>query len=138
MRREVKYGIEKKSRIDLLLEDPIKGLCYVEVKNVSLVSSSGTYQFPDAITARGLKHINELLDVKRQGHRAVLIFVINRSDADIFEPAWEIDEKYSAALSDAFDQGLEVLAYQVKIDPPSVVIDRQIDTKLSGYKSNES
>lgn len=138
LRREVKYGIEKKSRIDLLLEDPIKGLCYVEVKNVSLVSSSGTYQFPDAITARGLKHINELLDVKRQGHRAVLIFVINRSDADIFEPAWEIDEKYSAALSDAVDQGLEVLAYQVKIDPPSAVIDRQIDTKLSGYKSNES
>ena len=76
--------------------------------------------------------------MKRQGHRAILIFVINRSDADIFEPAWEIDEKYSKALSDAVDQGLEVLAYQVKIDPPSAVLDRQIDVKLSGYKSNES
>ncbi len=131
LRREVKYGIENKSRIDLLLEDPKKGLCYVEVKNVSLVSESGHYQFPDAVTARGLKHINELLEMRRQGHRAVLIFVINRSDADIFEPAWDIDEKYSEALVDAFEEGLEVLAYQVEIEPPFAVIEEAIVTNIS-------
>ena len=131
LRREVKYGIENKSRIDLLLEDPKKGLCYVEVKNVSLVSESGHYQFPDAVTARGLKHINELVEMRRQGHRAVLFFVINRSDADFFEPAWDIDEKYSKALVDAFEQGLEVLAYQVGIEPPFAVIEEAIVTKIS-------
>ncbi len=131
LRREVKYGIENKSRIDLLLEDPKKGLCYVEVKNVSLVSESGHYQFPDAVTARGLKHINELLEMKRQGHRAVLFFVINRSDADIFEPAWDIDKKYSEALVNAFEQGLEVLAYQVEIEPPFAVIEEAIATNIS-------
>ncbi len=130
LRREVKYGIEHKSRIDLLLEHNEKGLCYVEVKNVSLVSDSGAYRFPDAVTARGLKHINELLEMKRQGHRAVLFFVINRSDADYFEPAWDIDKKYSETLLDAVEQGLEVLAYQVNIDPPYAVIEKPIVTKL--------
>ncbi|MEE2923811.1 MAG: DNA/RNA nuclease SfsA [bacterium] len=130
LRREVKYGIENKSRIDLLLEDTKKGFCYVEVKNVSLVSNSGSYQFPDAVTARGLKHINELLEMKNQGHRAVLIFVINRSDASIFEPAWDIDAKYAEALLNAVERGLEVLAYQVKIEPPCAVIEKQIATKL--------
>ena len=130
LRREVKYGIEHKSRIDLLLEHKEKGMCYVEVKNVSLVSDSGAYRFPDAVTARGLKHINELLEMKRQGHRAVLFFVINRSDADYFEPAWDIDKKYSETLLDAVEQGLEVLAYQVNIDPPYAVIEKPIVTKL--------
>tara|TARA_Y100000589_G_scaffold89168_1_gene83631 strand:+ start:1052 stop:1765 length:714 start_codon:yes stop_codon:yes gene_type:complete len=130
LRREVKYGVEGRSRIDILLEDSEKGLCYVEVKNVSLVSDSGYYQFPDAITARGLKHINELLHMKRKGHRVVLFFVINRSDAKIFEPAWDIDEKYSEALVGAYEQGLEVLAYQVGIEPPFSEIQKAIVTKI--------
>ena len=62
---------------------------------------------------------------------AVLFFVINRSDADIFEPAWDIDKKYSEALVDAFEEGLEVLAYQVEIEPPYAVIEEAIVTNIS-------
>lgn len=126
LKREVKYGNQNRSRIDLLLEDPIKGKCYVEIKNVSLVSNHATYQFPDAVTVRGLKHIGELLEMQKQGHRAVLFFVINRSDAEFFEPAWDIDPKYSEALIQAIEQGLEVIAYGVNIDPPRACIGNPV------------
>ena len=73
--------------------------------------------------------------MKNQGHRAVLIFVINRSDASIFEPAWDIDAKYAEALLNAVERGLEVLAYQVKIEPPCAVIEKQI-ASYSGDKND--
>lgn len=130
LQREVKYGIENKSRIDILLTDANGLKCFVEVKNVSLISNHSSYQFPDAVTDRGLKHIHELATMIKEGHRAVMFFVINRSDANFFEPAWEIDPKYSQALVKAVDSGLEVMAYQVHIEPPSASLVKLIDICL--------
>lgn len=130
LQREVKYGFENKSRIDILLEDANRGKCFVEVKNVSLISSNNSYQFPDAVTQRGLKHIHELVRMIKEGHRAVMFFVINRSDASFFEPAWEIDPKYSQALLEGIGEGLEVLSYQVHIEPPRASLESLVDLCL--------
>ena len=78
LRREVKYG--RNSRIDLLLECANKGLCYVEIKNVHLSRRHGLAEFPDSVTARGAKHLAEMSDMVRAGHRAVMVFLIQRSE----------------------------------------------------------
>ena len=106
IRREVKYG--KSSRIDLLLE---KGgaRCYVEVKNVTYKQGRRAL-FPDAVTARGAKHLLELAEMVRQGHRAVAFFLVNRGDCSSMGPAWEIDPKYSQLLKRVSKQGVELMA----------------------------
>jgi len=111
------YG--RNSRIDLLLSTNDER-CFVEVKNVTLVGEDARYCFPDAVTARGLKHLAELSDVVRDGERAVMLFVIQRSDGQGFRPAHEVDPAYAAALVEARRAGVEVLAYQATIDPPTV------------------
>ena len=78
LRREVKYG--RNSRIDLLLECADKGLCYVEIKNVHLSRRHGLAEFPDSVTARGAKHLAEMSDMVRAGHRAVMVFLIQRGE----------------------------------------------------------
>ena len=79
LRREVNYG--RNSRIDLLLECAQKGLCYVEIKNVHLSRRHGLAEFPDSVTARGAKHLAEMSDMVRAGHRAVMVFLIQRGEA---------------------------------------------------------
>ena len=111
LRREVKYGSEN-SRIDLLLEDP--GLCYVEVKNVTLVEGERAL-FPDAVTERGLKHLQELTRMVAQGHRGVLCFVLQRSDGKFISPADHIDPAYGKGLRQAISQGVEILGYRAKV-----------------------
>ncbi len=85
LRREVKYGIN--SRIDLLLEDAVKGQCYVEVKNVHLSRKHGLAEFPDSVTERGAKHLDELSSMVAQGHRAVMVYLIQRADTRRFSLA---------------------------------------------------
>ena len=97
LKNEVKYG--KNSRIDILLTGDQPD-CYVEVKNVTLVEEDGFYKFPDAVTERGRKHLSELLDVVKAGGRAVMLYVIQRSDGTIFKPAYEIDPAYGARLKE--------------------------------------
>ena len=99
IRREVRYGHEK-SRIDLLLTEG-KRRCYVEVKNVTLPGDNGLVRFPDAVTARGTKHLRELRQVVEQGERAVLFFCVSRDDATAFEPAAHIDPLYAKTLMEA-------------------------------------
>ena len=91
LRREVKYG--KNSRIDILLEDPKKGLCYVEIKNVTMRRDlkDGPLEFPDGVTSRGAKHLVELADMVAEGHRAVMLYLVQRGDGDRFEIAADID-----------------------------------------------
>ncbi len=127
LRREVKYG--KNSRIDLLLEDGER-LCYVEVKNVSLVENDGHYQFPDAVTERGRKHLYELGEMVSQGHRAVMLFLIQRSDGHIFKPAKSIDPDYAAALVEAFKNGVEILPYRAEVSPEKIEIVERIGYEL--------
>lgn len=121
-RREVPYG--RSSRIDLLLERG-RERCYVEVKNCSLVEEGAAF-FPDAVTSRGLKHLQELGDQVRAGHRAVIFFLIQRMDADRFAPADRIDPAYGEELRRAMASGVEGLAYDVHIDLERVRLRRAV------------
>ncbi|HER25700.1 MAG TPA: DNA/RNA nuclease SfsA, partial [Rhodospirillales bacterium] len=102
LRREVKYG--KNSRIDILLQDPARPTCYVEVKNVTLKrepGGEGPVEFPDSVTTRGAKHLVELSDMVRDGHRATMVYLVQRTDADHFSVAADIDPDYASALDKA-------------------------------------
>lgn len=113
IRREVQYGREK-SRIDLLLESR-GGQVWVEVKSVTL-SKGGVALFPDAVTARGQKHLRELAGMVEQGHRAVIFFCIQRNDVAGFAPADAIDPEYGRLLREVVDVGVEILAYKAKVE----------------------
>ncbi|MCM8528872.1 MAG: DNA/RNA nuclease SfsA [Lentisphaeraceae bacterium] len=116
--REKKYG--KNSRIDILLSKPGE-LCYVEIKSVTL-THQGQYTFPDAPTERGRKHLDELMDMKKEGHRAVMLFIVMRSDAKGFKAADHIDSKYAEKLKEAQKAGVEVLVYNTSINEKSIII----------------
>ena len=111
IRAEVPYG--SGSRIDLLLSGE-RGHCYVEVKNVTLVEN-GCALFPDAVTARGQKHLRELMEVVRLGHRGVNLFVVQRGDGRCVSPADAIDPGYGALLREAAGAGVELLAYRATV-----------------------
>lgn len=117
MKREVKYG--ENSRIDILLSDP--GFCYVEVKNVTLKIGSEA-RFPDAVTARGTKHLHELVEMVRQGHRAVMLYLVQRSDCSLFRPQYDIDPTYAGALEAAHMAGVEVLCYHCNLTPQVIEV----------------
>ena len=109
IRSEVKYGSQN-SRIDLLLENPGEQ-CYVEVKSVTLKEGDAV-MFPDAVTTRGQKHLQELMEMRAEGHRAVLFFAVLREGGTHFEAAAHIDPDYAAWLEKARDAGVEVLIYR--------------------------
>ncbi|KZN12319.1 DNA/RNA nuclease SfsA [Marinomonas sp. TW1] len=110
---EVKYG--EKSRIDWLLTSMDGEKCYVEVKNVTLLEEDGKGYFPDAVTERGRKHLNELIAMVEQGHRAVLFFCVSHTGIDQVSPARHIDPAYADVFELAVSKGVEVLAYKVDI-----------------------
>ncbi len=118
IRREVRYG-EERSRIDLLLEYESGALSYVEVKNVTLVRE-GQAVFPDAVTARGTKHLHELERMVAQGHEAVIFFCVQRSDAESVAAAQDIDPVYAAALIKAVGSGVTALACQFEVTPEGI------------------
>lgn len=118
IQRERPYGTN--SRIDFLLSHPGRPRLYVEVKNVTLIGSDGCYCFPDAPTERGRKHLRELCEMVRQGHRAVMLYVIQRPDGSSFRPAFEIDPDYADALHQAVSRGVEVLAYRADVSPERI------------------
>lgn len=125
LRREVKYG--QNSRIDILLEDARKGLCYVEIKNVHLMRKPGFAEFPDSVTARGAKHLAELSDMVREGHRAVMMFLIQRGDATRISLARDIDPAYGEAFDKAKAAGVEALAYRCRLDPlGGIEVDKKV------------
>ncbi len=123
---EKKYG--KNSRIDLLLKNN-NSICYVEVKNVTLVENN-LARFPDAVTTRGQKHLKELMNEIQNGNRAVIFFLIQREDADSFAPADDIDPTYGKLLRDAFHAGVEIMAYQCKLSPEEISIWRKLPVML--------
>jgi len=124
LRREVKYG--EASRIDILLEDPGKGLCYVEIKNVHLMRKPGLAEFPDSVTARGAKHLRELSGMVAQGHRAVMLYLVQRTDAKRFSLAHDLDPAYAAAFAEAADAGVEAMAYACRLSPDEIALDKAI------------
>ena len=110
IRREVKYG--KASRVDFLLEGPGKTSCYLEIKNVHLMRQRGLAEFPDSVTARGARHLDELAAMVAQGFRSVMLYVIQIGSADRFALARDIDPAYGAAFDRARAAGVETLAYK--------------------------
>ncbi|GAB6042403.1 DNA/RNA nuclease SfsA [Endothiovibrio diazotrophicus] len=118
LRSEVPYGAER-SRIDLLLEDEVRGRCFIEVKNVTLVEEGVAY-FPDAVSERGAKHLRELMGVVEQGARGVIFFCVQRGDAREVRPADRIDPRYGETLRQAIGAGVEALAYRAEVSPRSV------------------
>ena len=113
VRREVRYG--KGSRVDLLLEDPARPACYVEIKNVHLMRQPGLAEFPDAVTARGARHLDELAAMVAAGHRAVMLYLIQIGSAERFALAADIDPAYASAFVRARAAGVEAIAYRCAI-----------------------
>ena len=124
--KEIKYG--ENSRIDILL---LKGKeqCYVEVKNVTL-EEEGLARFPDAVTTRGLKHLNELMAMVEEGHRAVMFYFVQREDATIFKPADDVDPDYGQGLREAHAKGVEIIVYDAKVSIEEINLGKPLPFEL--------
>lgn len=132
IRSEVKVG--EKHRLDLMLSkngpNPCyPDLCYIEIKNCSLVEDK-TACFPDAVTVRGRNHLIELQKLAACGCRAVIFFLVNRMDAEIFKPADHIDPEYGKELRKARKNGIEIMVYDVCIDLKKIALRNPIPYKL--------
>ncbi len=125
LKREQKYG--KNSRIDILLSDENRPTCYVEVKNVTLSRTAGLAEFPDAVTSRGAKHLVELADMVGQGHRAVMLYLVQRSDVKKFSLAHDIDPTYVATWTRATEAGVESIAMACAMGDDEISCDRAIE-----------
>lgn len=128
IRREVKYG--QNSRIDLLLTGPDRPDCYVEVKGVTMSRAAGLLEFPDSVTKRGAKHLDELAEMVRQGHRAVMFYLVMRDDGQSFKLAEDIDPAYVEAFRRARDAGVEAVAQACVISPEAIYPDRLIHVDI--------
>ncbi len=124
LRREVRYG--EASRIDILLDDARKGRCYVEVKNVHLMRQAGLAEFPDCVTERGAKHLRELAAMAAEGHRSVMVFLIQRTDAKRFSLAADLDPEYAAAFRVASEAGVEAMAFRCRMSEAEIALDRAV------------
>jgi sugar fermentation stimulation protein A len=128
MRREVRYG--ENSRIDILLEDPARAPCYVEIKNVHLMRQAGLAEFPDSVTARGAKHLKELVAMVASGARAVMVYFVQRGDAETFTLAHDIDPGYAAAFKDARAAGVEAIAIASEVTLEGLTLPRAIPLQV--------
>jgi sugar fermentation stimulation protein A len=128
LRREVNYG--SNSRIDLLLEQPGRPRCYVEVKSVTLKDDAGAAAFPDAVTARGTKHLNELRDQAARGERAVMLYLVQRADCHAFTTARTIDPTYDQALRRALADGVQAYCYACRLTPGEIRLERRLPIEL--------
>lgn len=126
LRREVKYGLN--SRIDILLEGGAGGRpsCYLEIKNVHLMRTVGLAEFPDCCTERGVKHLKELSNMVAEGHRAVMLFLIQRGDAKAFDVARDIDPAYASAFVEAHAAGVEMLSYRCNLNEAAITVETRV------------
>lgn len=124
IRREVKYGTN--SRIDILLEAAGKPPAYVEVKNVHMMRKAGLAEFPDSVTLRGLKHLLELGQMVRAGHRAVMVFLIQRNDASRLTFARDVDPNYAEAFTAARALGVEAIALKCALTTEGIRVEKTV------------
>jgi sugar fermentation stimulation protein A len=123
--REVVFG---DSRFDVFAENESEK-CFVEVKNVTL--KEGKYAlFPDAVTTRGQKHLKTLMEVKAAGMRAVMLYIVQRTDVEVFAPAIEIDPEYAKALKLAVVAGVEVIVMQVEVTPEGIYLKKKLPVEI--------
>jgi sugar fermentation stimulation protein A len=125
--REVR--VASHTRLDLRLSGKDRRDCYIEVKNCTLVEE-GRAMFPDAPTIRGQKHLAVLEQLKAQDARAVIFFLVQRTDARSFKPADQIDPEYGRRLRRAAEAGVEIAAYDVRIDLSRIALNRALPVHL--------
>ncbi|MCG8411557.1 MAG: DNA/RNA nuclease SfsA [Bacteroidales bacterium] len=125
VKREVKF---EDSRFDIMAKNENE-TCFVEVKNVTLKDKNYAL-FPDAVSSRGKKHLETLVKVKKQGMRAVMLYIIQRIDVDIFAPAKEIDPEYAKTLIWAYNKGIEIIPIQAIVSPRKIVLGKQLPFEL--------
>jgi sugar fermentation stimulation protein A len=131
IRREVKYGeglFGRASRVDFLLEHPDRPPCYLEVKNVHMMRRPGLAEFPDSVTARGARHVEELAAVAASGGRAVMLFVIQIGSSSAFALARDIDPAYGLAFDRACAAGVEAIAYTCRLSHDGVRLAGPVPT----------
>ena len=126
IRREVPLGA---SRLDFRLSGPAE-VCWLETKSVTLVTE-GLAQFPDAPTARGRKHLEELIEVRATGDRAVVVFVVQRPDAHRFIPHREADPLFASGLEQAAAAGVEIRAFTCNVSLETITIAVEIPVVLN-------
>ena len=117
------------SRIDFMLEGAGEKVL-LEVKNVTLCCQPEVACFPDAVTTRGQKHLRDLMEAKQDGWRAVIFFLVQRSEAEVFTPADEVDVKYGELLREAVNSGVEALAYRTVVSPRESRVGERISVQL--------
>ena len=127
IKTEVKFG--DNTRFDFLITDS-NSKKFIEVKNVTLSRTDKLAEFPDAVTSRGAKHIDELIKAKIKGYDVYLMFVVQREDCDQFSIARDIDPKYADLLSDAVKKKLNILCYDCKFSPKGIKLNKQIKIKI--------
>jgi sugar fermentation stimulation protein A len=127
VRAEVKTSSH--TRLDLVLENGVVEKCYVEIKNCTLVEE-GVAMFPDAVSTRGQKHLDELVHLVSLGHRGVIFFLIQRMDARVFKPAEMIDKVYAEKLRKAVQKGVEIIAMDAAINLRLIRIGNTIPVDL--------
>ena len=124
IKTEVKFS--NNTRFDFLLLNN-KEKCFLEVKNVTLVRGKKMAEFPDAITSRGTKHLNELCNAKKKGYQSYILYLIQREDCDSFKIAKDIDKKYKVAFSKAIKSGVKILCYDCKLSNEEIKLSNQIN-----------
>ncbi len=125
VKREVKFG---DSRFDIYCENEHEK-CFVEVKNVTMKVDNFAL-FPDSVTTRGQKHLKTLVEVKRSGYRAVMLYIVQRSDVSIFGPAAEIDPTYAKLLNEAVNNGVEIIVMQAEVTPEYIQLKNELPVQL--------
>ena len=124
---ESKFGLN--TRFDFMVNDK-KNKAYVEVKNVTLSRKKGLAEFPDSITARGLKHINELVKASKKNYKIYILYLVQRDDCKLFTIAKDIDPSYAIALSKAVKNKLKILCYDCKFYTKGIKLNNKIKIKL--------
>lgn len=130
LKREQRYGTN--SRIDFLLSAEGEADVYIEVKNVHFTRSQGLAEFPDSVTERGTKHLNELMAVVQAGHRGVMLYVIQRADCERLRICDDLDPRYGVAFRQARQNGVEAYAIRCNISPQGIFAERLIPIDESG------
>jgi len=124
IKTESKYS--DSTRFDFLLSNN-KEKCFLEVKNVTLLREKKIAEFPDAITTRGTKHLNELCNAKKKGYQSYILYLIQRENCDSFKIAKDIDEKYKIAFGKALKTGVKILCYDCKLNSEEIKLNKQIN-----------
>ena len=124
---EVKFG--ENTRFDFLINEKNQK-SFLEVKNVTLSRKKGIAEFPDAVTKRGQKHIEELIHAYKKGYKVYLLFLIQRSDCNSFKIAKDIDPEYFKLVLNAINNGLNLICYDCKFSPKGIKLNNKIKLKI--------